>query len=205
MLPTEPRAFRDPSAINARRASLNEPHILPLTTYVRELRGEGRGNVPDFDPLDGGVNAAILFLMEKPGPMTDDMALSGRVGSGFVSRDNDDATAAAIFSFMAEAGIERQDSILWNTIPWWNGTRSIKKDELAAGVERLDELLKLLPNLAAVVGVGSKAQSAERLLTSRGLPFIRSAHPSPINRASRPALWASIPNQWSEARQYAPT
>ncbi|WP_246594449.1 uracil-DNA glycosylase [Mameliella sediminis] len=136
--------------------------------------------------------------------MTDDMALAGRVGSGFVSRDNDDPTAAAIFTFMAKAAIGRQHSILWNTVPWWNGTRSIKKEELVAGKERLDELLKLLPKLAVVVGVGSKAQSAENSIAARGVPFIRSAHPSPINRASRPALWASIPDQWSEAKKYAP-
>jgi hypothetical protein len=50
--------------------------------------------VPDFDPLDGGVNAQVLFLLEKPGPMA---AEDGkRAGSGFISRDNDDGTAEAI-------------------------------------------------------------------------------------------------------------
>ncbi len=27
--------------------------------------------VPDFDPLVGGVAAGALFVLEKPGPMTD--------------------------------------------------------------------------------------------------------------------------------------
>ena len=39
--------------------------------------------VPDFDPLDGGVEARALFLFEKPGRMT-----AGQSGSGFISRDN---------------------------------------------------------------------------------------------------------------------
>lgn len=77
--------------------------------------------VPDFDPLDGGIAAEVLFLMEKPGPRTDNTGAKGHAGSGFISRDNDDPTAEAILRFMEEAGIARKRSILWNTVPWWNG------------------------------------------------------------------------------------
>lgn len=73
-------------------------HIAPLTEYVAKLRLRGLGEVPDFDPLDGGIEARILFLLEKPGPMT---AEGGkRIGSGFISRNNDDSTAAATIGFM---------------------------------------------------------------------------------------------------------
>ncbi len=54
------------------------------------LRERGELEVPDFDPMDAGVEARILFLFEKPGPMTSKHKTGKRVGSGFISRDNDD-------------------------------------------------------------------------------------------------------------------
>jgi hypothetical protein len=160
--------------------------------------------VPDFDPLDGGVEAKALFLMEKPGPMTDNTGLSGRMGSGFVSRDNDDPTAEAILPFMEDSGIDREQTILWNTVPWWNGTRAISASELAAGTESLTILLGLLPELRVVVGAGAKSRSAEKTISHLGLPFIQSTHPSPINWARRRALWDLIPAQWAQARNLFP-
>ncbi|NDV50123.1 uracil-DNA glycosylase [Yangia sp. PrR003] len=202
MTPAAPRSLSNPRAITERRQLLTAPHMAPLTEFVETLRGEGRGAVPDFDPLDGGIEATILFLMEKPGPMTDDTAIAGRVGSGFISRDNDDPTAAATFSFMQQAGIDRRQSILWNTVPWWNGTRKIAGEEMTAGLNRLGSLLDLLPGLKAVVAVGGRASKASSFVKSRGLHLILSAHPSPINRAARPAVWEGIPAQWAEAKRY---
>ena len=98
--------------------------------------------VPDFDPLDGGVEARALFLFEKPGRMT-----AGQSGSGFISRDNDDPTAAAIFEFMQQAAIPRELTIIWNVIPWWNGTLAVTKSELQNGASRVNELIHLLPRL----------------------------------------------------------
>ena len=184
MTSDKPRSLRSAVAVRERRAMLDLPHIAPLRDYACMLRAEGRGTVPDFDPMDGGVGAAVLFLMEKPGPMTDDTALAGRIGSGFISRDNDDPTAEATFRFMAAAGIDRQLTITWNTAPWWNGTRAVTRDEITAGIQRLGLLFDLLPNLRVVVSVGSKARKASSLAAARGLPFVVSAHPSPINRAS---------------------
>ena len=94
------RSLRSASAIAARRALLREPHIAPLTKYVAGLRrSHPTWEFPDFDPFDGGVDATILLLFEKPGPMTS--AAAG--GSGFISRDNDDPSAEATFRFMQEA------------------------------------------------------------------------------------------------------
>ncbi len=202
MTDEHPRSFRDPNSVARRRKLLVSPHMGPLVELTEGLRAEGRGTVPDFDPADAGVNARILFLMEKPGPMTDDLALAGRVGSGFISRDNDDPTAEAIFHFMQQAGIPRQESILWNIVPWWNGSRRIEAAELRDGLDRVGKLTALLPNLRVVVGVGGKAQRAARFIEGLGLPFVPSAHPSPINRAARPAVWQAIPDQWAQARAF---
>ncbi len=123
--PDNPRSLRDPEVCAARRAALGAPHILPLTPHVRDLRERSPAiEFPDFDPLDGGVEARLLFLMEKPGPMTS-AERDGRQGSGFISRDNDDPTEQAIFTFMREAGIPRREIVLWNLIPGWSGERRV--------------------------------------------------------------------------------
>src|SRR5687768_13788587 len=89
-----PRTLRSPDACLARKLMLDLPHMAPLKAYAARLRRPGI-EVPDFDPLDAGVRARVLFLLEKPGPMTAEHGK--RTGSGFVSRNNDDSTAEAIF------------------------------------------------------------------------------------------------------------
>ena len=184
-----------------RREMLSLPHVLPLTVYAEELRRRGLGDVPDFDPLDGGINARALFLFEKPGPMTDANRSGKRHGSGFVSRDNDDPTAAAVFQFMHKASIPRHETILWNTIPWWNGTRKVTREEFAKGTAALGDLLTLLPNLRVAVLVGKKATKARNHLPEH-LPQIISAHPSPLVHASRPRIWDAIPDEWAKANAF---
>ena len=190
--------MRFPEVREARRAMLSLPHIKPLTDFVGRLRDTYDAEFPDFDPADGGTNASIIFLLEKPGPMTSS-AREGRSGSGFISRDNDDPTAEATFNFMIQAGIPRGQAVLWNLIPGWNGTRKITRDELAMGALEVENLVTLLPNAKAIVLVGKKAQRAERLLQGSGLKIIRSPHPSPLVRASQPDQWREIPRYWAEA------
>src|SRR5947207_12163253 len=109
-----PRSMRDAGVRERRRAMLHLPHVAPLTAYAAKLRQCGAVEVPDFDPLDGGIDARALFLFEKPGPMTAGASdACGRSGSGFISRNNDDPTAEASFAFMQEAGIPRLLTVSW--------------------------------------------------------------------------------------------
>ena len=106
-----------------RRQSL--PQLLicsPLTAYVESIRERLGDNVfiPDFDPLDGGINAEFIFLRETS-PQTD--LRNG--GSGFISRDNNDDTAKAIFLLYAKYRLDRKRTLLWNTIPAWDNSKSI--------------------------------------------------------------------------------
>jgi hypothetical protein len=196
--PEAPRSLRDPEAREARRRLLTEPHVRPLTQYVEGLRARSPAEFPDFDPLDGGVEARLLFLMEKPGPMTS-AERDGRQGSGFISRDNDDPTAQAIFTFMREAGIPRRETVLWNLIPGWNGERRVTGQEKKEGVREALRLVRLLPNLKAVVLVGAKAGLAAPLLEDRGLIIRRSRHPSPIVRGTQRKAWDQIGQTWGAA------
>lgn len=193
------RALGFPEVLKARRAMLGSPHVAPLVNYVDRLRSANEAEFPDFDPADGGVGASMLFLFEKPGPMTS-AAKSGRAGSGFISRDNDDPTAEATFDFMNQAGIAREETAIWNVIPGWNGTRAIVPDELRAGVGEVRNVLALLPRVTVIVLVGKRAQRAESLLQGAGLKVFRSPHPSPLVRASQRSEWDAIPRYWAEAR-----
>ncbi len=197
-----PRSLRSPDAVAHRRQLLQEPHIAPLAAYVETLRSaDPMREFPDFDPLDGGSDADLLFLLEKPGPMT---SARGK-GSGFVSRDNNDPTAEATFNFMRQAGLARQRTAIWNVIPGWNGTLRITPGELLAGMQALKGLLPLLPRLRTVILVGQKAHRAAPLIEPLGLRILQSAHPSPQVRAARPELWHRIPMIWSQANQAMPS
>lgn len=168
---------------------LNLKHIAPLTELARHIRATENVDVPDFDPLDGGANAEVLLLFEKPGPMA--------AGSGFISRDNDDPTAEATFRFMQDIGLNRQKTLLWNAIPGWNGTRKVTRDERKSGAGWVLRLVDLLPKLKAIVLVGGNAQKLRSLLHDTGLPILMSDHPSPLVKARYPERWADIPKAWA--------
>jgi hypothetical protein len=131
-----------------------------------------------------------LFLFEKPGPKTDPR----NGGSGFISRDNDDPTAAATFSFMSCAGLRREQTVIWNTIPWWNATRAMTRTERTDGEAEVKRLRALLPKIHAVVLVGRTAARAQHLFS--GLHLIISDHPGPLVRARHFDRWKDIPNVW---------
>ncbi len=192
-----PRSMRDAGVRERRKAMLSLLHVAPLTAFAAKLRERGSVEVPEFDPLDGGIDARALFLFEKPGPMTSERGR--RTGSGFISRNNDDATAEATFNFMQQAGIPRKTTVIWNVIPWWNGTVTLTGDELVDGVACVVDLISRLPRLGAVVMVGRKAAEALPFLKTTGLALFTSDHPSPRVRARWPDRWKAIPSAWASA------
>lgn len=197
------RSLRSPENAALRREMLHAPHLAPLRKYVTALRNlHPKREFPDFDPLDGGCNADVLFLLEKPGRMT---SIAG-AGSGFISRNNDDPTAEAIFEFMIKAGLPRERTVIWNVVGGWNGTRKVTSRELRQGVEDLKGLIPLLPSLRTIVLVGQKAHRSKAHIESQptfsNIQIYCSAHPSPIVRATQNELWKTIPSIWAKARNY---
>lgn len=201
-LMVEPQAARtmsDPETRAVRLGMLAAPHMVELVAYAKGLEAEW-GEVPLFDPMDGGVEAELLFLFEKPGPMTSGLKEGRRAGSGFISRDNDDPTAQNTFTFMRNASIPRRKTLLWNVVPGWNGTRKIVAAELRSGVAEFANLLNLLPKVRGVVLVGAKAGRARSLIERLdAIPVFASDHPSPIVHATRPERWGRIGNVWRQA------
>lgn len=151
------RALRDPAAIAARQElATRSDHVAPLNDFTREL--EYRGRVPSFDPTDAGINARVLFVLEAPGPMA-----GADRGSGFVSADNNDATAANCWTARSAAGLI-DGVLMWNACPWYLGAATVKPSplEVARGAAELRALIDLLPYLQTVVLCGSYAKTAWR-------------------------------------------
>ena len=197
-----PKLLANPAARRARESLLGQPHIAPLTEFVRKLQAEKgpEAYIPYFDPWDGGVEAEVLFLLEAAGPKT-------RI-SGFISRNNPDETAKNFFNLSISAGIERKGTVSWNIVPWYIGDgikiRPANTSDIASGMESLAELLSLLPKLRAIVLVGQKAQTADKYLTDIA-PHIRiffSPHPSPMFINRMPGNRKILFDSWRAVKEF---
>ncbi len=196
-----PRALRDPAALARRQALLEArpPHMARIIDYVAGLRAQQPDwEVPDLDPASGGEAARVLFLFEKPGPMT----ARGR-GSGFISMHNDDRTAEATYRFAIERNrLPLAWCLISNAIPWWDGTRAISPLQRRLAAAAITGLIRLLPRLRAIVLVGATAQRAwdrGSLQPPPGVGLWRSDHPSPQVFAGYRARWEAIPASWPDA------
>lgn len=165
---------------------LNQPHIAPLTRFVDEIRRQRQASCPNFrpehipyfDPLDGGINARVLFLSEAPGPRA--------VRSGFVSRNNPDKTAENNFVLQDEAGIVRTMTVRWNVVPWYLGDgkriRAANHGDLIQSRPYLGSLLPILGHLRIIVLLGKKAQAAwDYADFGCSLTVYRTYHLSPLS------------------------
>jgi hypothetical protein len=161
-----PRGFRDKARIAERMAMLEtEPRVQPLRDDAEDLSRRRGAVVPYFDPAEAGVEARVLFVFEAPGPMTNaERADNRRPGSGFISIDNDDPSAAKCWTARDKAGLPNGPDVSgvlhWNIVPWYLGPARVHPtaDEVRQGAGEMLRLLALLPELRAVVLFGGHAQ-----------------------------------------------
>ena len=179
-----PKTLASEVECTERSRLLTRTHVKDLARLVagiRDAKGPGY-KIPDFDPLDGGVNAEVLFLLEAPGRRA--------VTSGFVSRNNPDETARNFFLLSEEAGIDRRRTVTWNSVPWYIGSetkiRPARREDIVEANEWLKQLLAMLKRLRLVVLVGKKALHAIHIVSSSrpDVHVMAMPHPSPmfINR-----------------------
>jgi uracil-DNA glycosylase len=180
------------------------PHVAPISAPVRQIARETGRPVPEADPADGGVHARMLLLLETPGPSH---ALTGRV-----SRDNPTPTAANLRRFLSEAAIAREDTLIWNAVPFvihlpGAANRAPRRDELRAGLGFLPRLLALLPHLRVAVLAGRTAGEAAPVLAAArpGLPVLRMPHPSPTYVCTSPDIPRRIAATLAEAASLSTT
>lgn len=178
------RRHGDPAFLAEKLTRLDEPHVEQLTGLCRRQGREWGREVPLVDPESGGTSAKVLVLLESPGPRS----ASGR-GSGLISFDNDDATAANGLECLLAAGLPRHLTVNWNIVPWYlKAVRRPTGEELEEAVPALEQLLRHLPRLEVVVLLGKTAQDGWPLLglDRPGLTVLHGPHPSPQNFNTRP-------------------
>lgn len=163
----------------------------PLAVFASRLRAETGRPVPDMDPLDSGVEARLLLLLETPAAAVRQV--------GFVSRDNATPTARNIRRFCEAAGLPRDIMLIWNAVPWMGDGASGRNvaprpDEVRAGLLRLPPLLALLPRLEVVVLAGRVARMAIGTVQAArpGLLVLTMPHPSPTIVCTSPRVGESI-------------
>lgn len=183
------RAHRDPTVVAAKVARLRDPHLSDLTDLVERMRAaHPSAHIPWFDPDSAGVGARALILLEAPGPFATERGRGKRSGSGFISMDNDDPTAAFMHEIHAASGLKRSETLLWNVVPWYIGAddgsriRRAERQDSDDAEEFLRELLARLPELIVVVLMGGAALAAWQRCRN-GLPALPGAvlscpHPS---------------------------
>lgn len=165
---------------------VNQPHVQPLSEFRDQLlKTLPSGSfVPNFDPLDGGIAARVLLLLETPGRVPR--------STKFTSLDNPSSTSKNLLPMVVSAGLKRSDVLMWNLVHWDIGTKTKVQpttgDHHSIGTPALLGLLRLLTRLRAIVFFGTKAQAAMEDVSKvhMHLHLLKSPHPSPTNLNTRP-------------------
>jgi hypothetical protein len=162
-----PRSLRDHDEILRRQELLlSSPSAAPLTRWLDEIVEHRRSvglpaEMPYVDPMDAGVGAKVLIILEAPGPKTN--AFNSVPGSGFISSDNDDTTAENLWLARRDAGLI-DGVLIWNAVPWYLGPtkRKPRVAEQQVGGAILRDLIGMLPELHTVVPLGRHARDTWR-------------------------------------------
>ncbi len=170
--------------------------VAPINHLVDDLCDVGNGLIaPYIAPIYGGIGARLLSVLRDPGPMAHN--------SGFLSLENDDATAETMCKLLSEVGIDVIDMVPWNAYPWYIN-RQPNAAELDAGLAPLNQILDLLPKLQVVIIHGGTAQNSWKKFTrlypnivaERRLEIIETYH------TSRQAFWHRDPAVRESRRQH---
>jgi len=196
------KSLGDQKIVQERLSMIYNDNVKKLTEYVEKLRERYKLNkeIPYFDPLDGGVFAKCLFILEAPGP--------NAIKSGFISRNNPDETAKNVFELLNILKIPRADTLLWNIVPWYIGSgdkiRPANSIDIEEGYKCLDELIKILKNINVIVLVGLKAQKIERHIINGHdkLKIIKCFHPSPLYINNKKENRGILIQQLEEIKNY---
>ena len=124
------------------------------------------GHPPYIPPACGGVDALALSISRDPGPKA-----GGTKGSGFLSVENNDASAERMGQFLAQAGIDYAQVVPWNAYPWYINSDPTT-DQLRTGVEPLRHLIGLMPRLRVVIAHGTAADKGWKLFPKQNLDLI---------------------------------
>ena len=174
------------------------PKIAELTRWVT-AQSTGERTLPYFDPLDGGVFARVLILLESP----------ARTVSlpRYVSRDNPGPAQRNLKGFIEQVGLARHETVLWNLYPWLPDLEkpkgALRRAQIDEGIEMLITLLTLFPDLVTIVFAGRVAQKAipRVRLAFHNFSLLEMPHPSPLSVCTHPNVRQRILSTLHHAKQ----
>lgn len=184
------RRMADPAFRNDQLSRIREPQVRAINALCDALMAEKPGlSVPYIAPHYGPSTASILALSSNPGPQA-----GGVNGSGMLSRENNDGSAARLGVIYETVGLTDDQVLPWNAYPWHvheahpNGLPNTLIDE---GLDALKRVLDLHPHIRSIVAHGGDAhRSVKQFMAkkrfgdyaeSRGLKAWNTRHTS--NRA----------------------
>lgn len=152
-----PRSHADAAVLQRKRDALSAAHVQPFSAWRTQTLGamtragvsDPAGRLPEVDPASGGVRSRVVILHAGP----EQHLLSANGGSGMVSPDNDDESAARMWRLREAAGLARCDVVEWNVVPWEVGLKLGRPLAAAA----LGRWLSLLQGPDRVVLLGTAA------------------------------------------------
>ncbi|WP_086668140.1 uracil-DNA glycosylase [Lentzea kentuckyensis] len=173
------QAHTDPSIIAAKHARLHEQHVAPLVDLADRIAAAEElppGTVPYPDPEFGGIRARALFLLDSPGPR----AKLETGGSGLLSIDNDDPSAARAHAAYRTFRIDRDQCLHWNVCPFPTAKDQSSPSERTRAARYTRELLDLLSALEVVTLLGRAAEDGWRRtgICRSDLVVLHGPHPS---------------------------
>lgn len=198
-----PKQHANSDFLAAKLSRLREAHVAPVQALVDQIRQErGTVSVPYVDPDSGGIRARVLFILESP-------ASPAALGSGMLSPDNDDETAANMWRLYEKSGLNRSHALHWNAVPWYVGEdgheKSVKSEQVLEGALWLDRLLDLLPDLLLVVTMGKPAAKAFKAYVDahggHNVGWLSAPHPSPKVKAGHAHLWPQVEAAFTRAAE----
>lgn len=187
--PDQPRALASTFARRRRKRFIRDPHIAPISYLIDTIaEAENSPGLPYNDPLFGGVNAEMLFVLKSPQADADPALF----GTRFLSVDNNDEGAENMFHALAANHIDRSRCLAWNICPFPTSGNTPSDSEISRAAPYTRQLIAMLPNLKVVVLLGGPARQgwSQALLGGRrDVTVIRGASPSPpgIHRATNRA------------------
>ncbi|MGZ8178890.1 hypothetical protein ACXVUM_13255 [Williamsia sp. SKLECPSW1] len=176
-----------PRNVEARLACRYDGEVGQLNRWVDRVRRNTGESIPYLDPVAATNGVQILMLFQDPSGPADNE-------SGFISKHNNDPTAANYYDATERAGVPYEISLNWNVVPWWS-TNNPQHPGRTAGKEApraapyLAEFLGLLAMPPRVIVLsGIKAQHAWDRLGARaiadvtvGAHILRCPHPGPMS------------------------
>jgi hypothetical protein len=136
------------------RGSPGRDRLGPIDALVARIHTETGRRVPDVAEEGPGVDARLVVMLTEPTGWTPEQTgvLSPRV--------NRDPTSTNQLELAADAGLQPEEILYWNAIPWFReaGATTVSGAEIREGARWLVALLALLAPGTRVVALGDAAR-----------------------------------------------